>query len=65
MMKRLLLMIFIPLLLTGCDDAKKEGNETAREITGAHLIEQGKKTQQQLKAIEQQQQKRFDQLNQQ
>lgn len=64
-MKRLLLILSIPLLIAGCDDAKKAGDETAREITGANMIEQGRQTQQQLHDIDRQQQERFKQLDQQ
>jgi hypothetical protein len=64
-MNKLIFLFTVLFLITGCDDAKKVGNETAREITGANMIEQGKRTQQQLKAIDQQQQARFKQLDQQ
>lgn len=64
-MKTALFLFTALLLIAGCDDAKKAGDETAREITGANMIEQGKKTRQQLKAIDQQQQQRFEQLDQQ
>jgi len=62
-MKRLLFILSISLLLVGCDNTKKAGDDTAREITGAHMIEQGQQMKSQLKVIEQQQQERFDQLD--
>lgn len=61
---RALIILTLGLMMAGCDDAKKAGDETARELTGANMIEQGKKTQQQLRAIEQQQQQRYDELEQ-
>ena len=64
-MKRLLLTLLIPLLLTACEEAKEPGHETAREITGSNLIQQGKQVQQQLHDIDQQQQERFKELDQQ
>ncbi len=64
-MKILLLILSMPFLFTGCDDAKQAGDETAREITGANMIERGRQTQQQLHDIDRQQQERFKQLDQQ
>jgi len=64
-MKKMLMILFIPLMLVGCDDVKKAGDETAREITSANMIDRDRVTQQQLKAIDQQQQERFKQLDQQ
>jgi len=63
-MKLLIFLFTVLFLITGCEDAKKTGDETAREITGSNLIKQGQKTQQQLNAIDQQQQERFKQPNQ-
>lgn len=59
---RALFVVMAALAITGCDDAKKAGDDTARELTGANMIEQGKKTQQQLKNIDQLQQQRFDDM---
>ena len=64
-MKKLIFTFAILFLIAGCDDAKKVGDETAREITGSNLIKQGRQTQQQLQDIDQQQQERFKQLDQQ
>jgi len=64
-MIKLLIILSMPLMFAGCDDVKKAGDETAREITGANMIDQGRAAQQQLKAIDQQQQERFKQLDQQ
>jgi len=52
-------------LLVGCGDAMKVGNDTARELTGAHMVQQGKQAEQKLHEIERQQQQRMEQLNQQ
>jgi PBP1b-binding outer membrane lipoprotein LpoB len=64
-MKTIFFIITAALLIAGCDDVKKAGDETAREITGSNLIKQGRQTQQQLHDIDQQQQERFKQLDQQ
>ncbi len=64
-MKKLIFTFATLFLIAGCDDAKKAGDETAREITGSNLIKQGRQTQQQLHDIDQQQQERFKQLDQQ
>jgi len=64
-MKKLILLFAALFLIGGCDDAKKAGDETAREITGSNLIKQGQKTQQQLLDINQQQKERYEQLEQQ
>jgi hypothetical protein len=64
-MKKMFFVIAAALLIAGCDDAKKAGDDTAREITGSNLIKQGRQTQQQLHDIDQQQQERFKQLDQQ
>ncbi|NOR72654.1 MAG: hypothetical protein GQ467_02090 [Mariprofundaceae bacterium] len=64
-MKKLLLILSLPLLLAACEQAREAGDETAREITGGNMIEQGRQTQQQLHDIDQQQQERFKQLDQQ
>lgn len=63
-MKQLLMILFIPMLLAACEETVESGHETAREITGSNMIDQGKKVQQQLHDIDQQQQERFKQLDQ-
>lgn len=55
----------ILLFVSGCDDTKNAGNETAREITGANTIERGKELQERLHQIDSQQQKRLEELEQQ
>ena len=52
-------------LLVGCDDAMEAGDETAREVTGSNMIQQGKQVEQKLHEIERQQQQHMEQLNQQ
>ena len=64
-MKQQVLTLLIPLLLTACEQAEESGHEAVRDITGSHLIQQGKQVQQQLHDIDQQQQGRFKQLDQQ
>lgn len=64
-MKKIFFAMAAVVLLAACDDAKEAGDETAREITGANTIEQGRKAQQRIKEIDQQQQQRFEQLDQQ
>ena len=64
-MKKLLLILSLSLLLAACEQTKETGDETAREITGANMIEQGRQTQQQLHDIDRQQKERFKQLDQQ
>ncbi len=61
-MKQTILVIGVLLMLSGCNEAKEAGDETAREITGANMIEQGRAVQQQLHDIDRQQQQRFEQL---
>jgi len=64
-MKRLLLTLLIPLLLSACEQAGESGHEAAREITGSNLIQQGKQVQQQLHDIDQQQKEHYKELDQQ
>lgn len=64
-MEKILFAFTALLLINGCDNAKEAGDETAREITGANMIEQGRDVQQKLHAIDRQQQQRFEQLEQQ
>ncbi len=61
-MQKLIFIFAVLFLIAGCDDAKKAGDETAREITGSNMIKQGKQVQQQLESINQQQQERYEQL---
>jgi len=63
-MQKLIFIFAALVLIAGCDDAKKAGDETAREITGSNMIKQGQQVQQQLEGINQQQQKRYEQLDQ-
>ena len=64
-MKRLLMILTIPMLLAGCEETVESGHETAKEITGSNMINQGKQVQQQLRDIDRQQQERYRQLDQQ
>lgn len=64
-MKKMFFAMAAVALLAACDEAKETGDKTAREITGANTIEQGRKAQQRIKEIDQQQQQRFEQLDQQ
>jgi len=64
-MKKIIFVFAATLLMTGCEEVKQTGDETAREITGSNLIKQGQKTQQQLLDINQQQKERYEQLEQQ
>ena len=52
-------------LLVGCDDAMEAGDDTARELTGTNMVEQGRAVQQQLHDIDRQQQQRLKELEQQ
>jgi len=61
-MKKAIYILILPLLLCACEDAKEAGDTTAREITGANMIEQGRQAQQQLHEINRQQQQRLEQL---
>jgi hypothetical protein len=61
-MKLFLISISLLLALTACDDAKKAGDDTARELTGSNMVQQEKKMKQQLNAIEQQQAERMKQI---
>lgn len=63
-MKKILLILSMPLLLLACEQAKEAGDETAREITGSNMIKQGKQVQQQLNDINEQQQARFKEMEQ-
>jgi len=62
-MGRLLCMVSIAFLLGACEQAKEAGDETARELTGSNMIQQGNAMKQQIKGIEQQQQERLKQLD--
>lgn len=64
-MKNVILMLSISLLLIACEQAKEAGDETAREITGSNMIQQGKQVQKQLDDINRQQQQRLEQLDEQ
>jgi membrane protein involved in colicin uptake len=64
-MKQLLFILFVALLLTGCEEAKEAGDKTAREITGANMVEQGRAVEQQLHDIDRQQQQRLKEPEQQ
>ena len=64
-MKHLLIILTIPMLLAACEETVESGHETAKEITGSNMINQGKQVQQQLHDIDQQQQERYQQLDQQ
>jgi len=55
-------MVSIVFLLAACEQAKEAGDETARELTGSNMIEQGNAMKQQIKAIEQQQKQNLKQL---
>jgi len=62
-MVRLLCIVSIAFLLGACEQAKEEGDEAARELTGSNMIQQGNAMKQQIKVIEQQQQERLKQLD--
>lgn len=55
----------VVLLLSACDSAKEEGQETVKQLSGGGMIEQEKQMQQKLDQVQQQQQERYQQLDQQ
>jgi|UPI00035FE2FF hypothetical protein len=61
-MRKVLCMVSIVFLLAACEQAKEAGDETARELTGSNMIEQGNAMKQQIKGIEQQQKQNLQQL---
>jgi len=62
-MKIVLCILSALFLLTACEQAKEAGDETARELTGSNLIQQGNAMKQQIKGVEQRQQERLRQLD--
>lgn len=62
-MKKLLFVLFMPLLLAACEQTKEAGDETARELTGSNMIEQGNAMKAKIKGIEAQQQQRYEQVD--
>lgn len=62
-MKKLLFVLFMPLLLAACEQAKEAGDETARELTGGNMIKQGDAMKAKIKGIEAQQKQHFEQLD--
>jgi len=62
-MRMILTMLVLFGFLTGCEQAKDAGDETARELTGGNMVEQKKVIERQLQGIEAQQEKRLEQLN--
>jgi len=59
-------MVMITLAcVTGCGDTEQNTDDTVRDVTGANMIEQGRGVQDRLHEIDQQQQQRFEQLDQQ
>jgi len=62
-MRKVLCMVSIAFLLAACEQVKEAGDETAQELTGSNMIQQGNAMKQQIKGIEQQQQERLKQLD--
>jgi hypothetical protein len=64
-MRSLIWMMAMLLALTACDSAKEQGQQTVRTLSGGQMMDQKNAVKQQLDKIEQQQKKRYGQLDEQ
>jgi predicted PurR-regulated permease PerM len=64
-MRSLICIIAVLLALTACDNAKEQGQQTVRTLSGGQMLDQKNAAKQQLNKVEQEQKERYDQLNEQ
>jgi len=63
MMRIVIWGVFVLVVMSGCDNAKEEGQQTVREMSGGSMVEQKEIMQQKLDRIQQQQTEQYQQLD--